>query len=596
VPLQVNSLSSTKTQLPLDYYSLPFCRPDHLRHASENLGEVLEGEITTSSPYELEMKVPEACKVLCRKVLDAKQMRLFRMAVSENYRVHWMVDNLPASMYHDQYDYYSRGFSLGFTVKGEDGQSHHYLNNHVRLIIAYHEKEMAFEGARIVGFEVVPFSIHHKYEDEEFDPAKTTLFTCNEMSPAVNDINTLQSVDGPDEIIFTYDVKWVPSELTWAHRWDVYLKGNPNEEIHYFSIVNSLMIVLFLTGVVAMIMLRTLRKDISTYNEIQTLEEAQEESGWKLVHGDVFRPPEFCPSLLAAMVGQGVQLLVMAVVVLIFALLGFLSPANRGGLLTAVLLLFVLSGSFAGYHSARLYKFFNGKNWKQNWAMTAFLLPTIFFAMFFVLDVMEYLEGSTAAISFATFVSLLLLFFGVSVPMVLAGSYYGFKKDPYQVPVRTHQIARFIPERQWYNHPALSITLGGILPFGAVCIELFFIMSALWLHQIYYVFGFLFVVLVIMVATCAEITVVMCYAQLCGEDYRWWWRSFFTSGSSALYLYLYSIWYFVTKLSITSFVSVFFYFTYMLMISIFFFLLTGCVGFLSCFWFVRKIYGAIKVD
>ena len=41
-----------------------------------------------------------------------------------------------------------------------------------------------------------------------------------------------------------------------------YLKGNPDDEIHYFSIVNSLMIVLFLTGVVAMIMLRTLRKDI----------------------------------------------------------------------------------------------------------------------------------------------------------------------------------------------------------------------------------------------------------------------------------------------------------------------------------------------
>lgn len=39
-------------------------------------------------------------------------------------------------------------------------------------------------------------------------------------------------------------------------------------EIHYFSIVNSLMITLFLTGVVAMIMLRTLRKDISAYNEV----------------------------------------------------------------------------------------------------------------------------------------------------------------------------------------------------------------------------------------------------------------------------------------------------------------------------------------
>eukprot|EP01036_Dinobryon_divergens_P048508 gene48508-65070_t len=51
------------------------------------------------------------------------------------------------------------------------------------------------------------------------------------------------------------------------------------------------------------------------------------------------------------------------------------------------------------------------------------------------------------------------------------------------VTVRTNQIARHIPDQVWYTNPIFSIALGGILPFGAVCIELFFIMSALWLHQ-----------------------------------------------------------------------------------------------------------------
>ena len=45
-------------------------------------------------------------------------------------------------------------------------------------------------------------------------------------------------------------------------------------------------------------------------------------------------------------------------VTMVFATLGFLSPANRGGLMTAVLLLFVFMGCFAGYSSARLYKTF----------------------------------------------------------------------------------------------------------------------------------------------------------------------------------------------------------------------------------------------
>ncbi len=65
--------------------------------------------------------------------------------------------------------------------------------------------------------------------------------------------------------------------------------------------------------------------------------------------------------------------------------------------------------------------------------------------------------------------------------------------------------------------------------------------------QVYYVFGFLLLVLVILAVTCAEISIVMCYFQLCAEDYNWWWRSFLTSGSSALYMFGYGILYFVTK-------------------------------------------------
>ena len=47
------------------------------------------------------------------------------------------------------------------------------------------------------------------------------------------------------------------------------------------------------------------------------------------------------------------QIFGMSLITMIFAVLGFLSPANRGGLMTAMLLLFVLMGLFAGYFSAR---------------------------------------------------------------------------------------------------------------------------------------------------------------------------------------------------------------------------------------------------
>ena len=42
----------------------------------------------------------------------------------------------------------------------------------------------------------------------------------------------------------------------------------PHTNIQWFSILNSLVIVVFLSGMVAMIMLRTLHKDIARYNQI----------------------------------------------------------------------------------------------------------------------------------------------------------------------------------------------------------------------------------------------------------------------------------------------------------------------------------------
>lgn len=64
------------------------------------------------------------------------------------------------------------------------------------------------------------------------------------------------------------------SDIKWASRWDTYLLMT-DDQIHWFSIINSLMIVLFLSGMVAMIMMRTLHRDISKYNQLESQDEAQ---------------------------------------------------------------------------------------------------------------------------------------------------------------------------------------------------------------------------------------------------------------------------------------------------------------------------------
>merc|ERR1712217_301768 len=165
-----------------------------------------------------------------------------------------------------------------------------------------------------------------------------------------------------------------------------------------------------------------------------------------------------------------------------------------------------------------------------------------------------------------------------------------------ELPVRTNQIPRVVPEQPWFIQPIFTALVGGVLPFGAVFTELFFIMSSLWQHQFYYMFGFLALVLIILVLTCAEISIALTYFQLTSENYQWWWPSFFASGSSGIYVFAYSILYFFTRLFIDKFVSTILYFGYMFIMSLLFTLITGSIGFIASFLFVRAIYGSIKID
>eukprot|EP00606_Chrysophyceae_sp_TOSAG23-5_P000833 GSChrysophyteH2.ASY1.ANO1.1049.1 assembled CDS len=518
VELKVNKLSSVHTQLPFDYYSLNFCKPkDGIKPYSENLGEFLRGDRIENSAYDISLLKDEYCRVLCQVDISAKDSTDFSQAIKRQYHHNWIVDNLPAAW---------------------DGTS---------------------------------------------DPPPSLDSCASNKHVDFDSVKNHQKVT-TGNLIFTYGVEWRESEVKWASRWDVYLSMNHAvpDKVHWFSIVNSLLIVMFLAFMVAMILVRTLTREINRYNRVMTDEEKaeeREETGWKLVHADVFRPPTSYPMLFCVLVGTGMQL--------------FFS--NRGSLMIGLLLLFVLMGSIGGFISARLYKSFKGKQWQRATLFTALLFPGIAFMVFFTLNLLIWSYGSTGAIPFLSMLAILTLWFGISVPLVFLGAYFGYKKDPIEFPVVTSNIPRQIPEQPWYLHVGLTALLGGILPFGACFVELFFVMSSIWMDQYYYVFGFLLVVFAILVVTCAEISVVLCYFSLCAEDYRWWWKSLLTSGSTALYVFLYSMVYFA-RLEGNMLVTYLLYFGYMSIISMAVFLVTGAVGFFACLYFNYMIYRSVRVD
>ena len=126
-------------------------------------------------------------------------------------------------------------------------------------------------------------------------------------------------------IEFIYEVHWTSSTVRFEDRFDKYLDPNFfQHRIHWFSIFNSFMMVIFLVGLVTMILMRTLRKDYARYNRDEEMDDMDrdlgDEYGWKQVHGDVFRPPAY-PMVFSILIGTGYHIAVVAFLVICFQIM-----------------------------------------------------------------------------------------------------------------------------------------------------------------------------------------------------------------------------------------------------------------------------------
>lgn len=582
VPLYVNRLTPVgsyddgqlRSVVSFDYYhpAFHFCRPDPKpEYVSESLGSILFGDRIMTSPFNLKMGVNETCVQLCEeKKFDQSSAHFVNRRIQQGFAMNWLVDGLPAGQLIEDEITQTRFYSQGFALGSSDQKDMH-LNNHYDIFIDYHQ--ISAGQRRVVGVIVQPSSriLNKNAGDLE----------CGAGGP-----NVVLSESGETGVTYSYSVWWQPSTTAWATRWDKYLHVF-DPKIHWFSLINSAVIVVFLVITVLSILMRTLRKDIQRYNRLDSInlddlsgtsvaveDGVQEDSGWKLVHGDVFRTPSR-PLILSVFLGNGAQLFVMTGFTIAFALLGFLSPSNRGSLGTIMILLYTVLGFIGGYASARVYKSFGGEQWKLNIALTPTLVPGIVFSTFFLLNLFLWAKESSGAVPFTTMLVIVSIWFFFSVPLSFAGSWVGFRQPPIASPVRTNQIPRQIPPSTSYMRPIPSMLLVGILPFGAIFVELYFIMSSIWFSKVYYMFGFLFLCYGLMIITCAAVTVLMIYFLLCSENYHWHWRAFMTAGASAGYVFANAMIYWITKLQLGGLTGSVLYIGYTALISFLFFILTG---------------------
>ncbi|TFY79575.1 hypothetical protein EWM64_g4437 [Hericium alpestre] len=533
------------------------------------------------SPYDIRMLENNGtCQSLCITSVPGEDAAFINQRILEDYALNWLVDGLPAAeMKMDMKTgdlFFDMGFNLGNDEPPYDEQP--ILNNHYDIVLEYHTPTPG--NNRVVGVLVWPSS--------RGGPQDGALDCDSDVPPLV------LREDESNTVRYTYRVMWNESSTPWATRWDNYLHIF-DPRIHWFSLINSLVIVVFLCVMVSMILLRSVSRDISRYNAIDLSEDVQEDWGWKLVHGEVFRTPQN-PMVLSVLVGNGAQLCAMVGVTLVFALLGFLSPSNRGSLATVMMVCWTFFGGIGGYVSSRVYASLGGTDKRKNSFFTATILPTFVFGIVFLLNVFLITAGSSGAVPFGTMLLIVLLWFGISAPLSAIGAYFGSKHGAISHPVRVNPIPRQIPPPPRYLKPWAATLLSGILPFGAAFVELYFVLSSLFASRAYYAFGFLALTAGVVALTTATVTILFTYFILCAEEYRWHWRAFFTGGGSAFWLLAYGLFYWASRLSLDSFSGVVLYLGYLLLLVILDFLVTGTIGFLATYWAVRRLYGSIRID
>ncbi|KAK9059597.1 hypothetical protein SSX86_020301 [Deinandra increscens subsp. villosa] len=534
-----------------NYYSLPFCRkPGNPGHKWGGLGEVLGGNELIDSQFDIKFKKNVEKSKICELELDESKVKQFKEAIDNNYWFEFFMDDLPFW-----------GF-VGELHTDKNSDSKHMLFTHKNITIQYNKDQI----------------IHVNLTQENPQP-----------------------LEAGKTLDMTYSVMWTETNITFAHRFDVYLDYHFFEhQIHWFSIFNSFMMVIFLTGLVSMILMRTLRNDYAKYaredDDLESLErDVSDESGWKLVHGDVFRPPRNLV-LLSAVVGTGAQLALLILLVILFAIVATLY-IGRGAIVTTFIVCYALTSFVSGYVSGGMYSRHGGKNWIKSMILTASLFPFLCFGIGFVLNTIAIFYGSLAAIPFGTLVVVFVIWAFISFPLALLGTVVGrnWSGAPNN-PCRVKTIPRPIPEKKWYLTPSVVSIMGGLLPFGSIFIEMYFVFTSFWNYKVYYVYGFMLLVFLILIIVTVCVTIVGTYFLLNAENYYWQWTSFFSAASTAIYVYLYSIYYYHVKTKMSGFFQTSFYFGYTAMFCLGLGTLCGAVGYLGSNLFVRRIYRNIKED
>ncbi|OWB55106.1 hypothetical protein B5S28_g970 [[Candida] boidinii] len=628
VDLLVNTVESDESQIPYAYYDMPFvCPPSRgLRPVPLSLGEVLNGDRLWYSDYHLTFEKDEPCIRLCDRIIRKRGIESSDQLIKQNYMIEWLIDGLPGATTfikpknykNEQKKYYVKGFPLGFT---KDGIS--YLHNHVMLVIRWHKENGDDNKKTIVGFEVYPKSV-----SDYHCPGASKNYENFPIIP-----NSAEKIIVP----FTYSVYWREEfDLNWSQRWSLFSipdSVSGDGKMHWFSLINSIVLVSLLSTVAAVVFIRTLRSDLKNNSIIseKNLDSAntaaenympdainKNSSGWRKLANEAFIQPNH-PVILSVIAGSGVQLCFTAFGVTILMASGISGPDTA--VLSTAVVLFIVAGFFAGFSSVQFYKNFT-YNPKSSWVKVSLFSGTSLTGVVLsVVLIMNLIIGArvrntSIILPFGTVVVLIAIYVLLEIPLALIGGFFGtrtnvltsflttgrLRNNPnnlkifgVKLPESTASL-KPIPKQPFYNRYIYALPIFGLFPFGIIFVEMLFIFKSIWTDKLASSsHGFLLITASLLFIVIFETSIISTYLRLNSGDYRWQWKSFFIGGGSIfIYLMTYTIYYLIFKIKKVDVISPILYVVYATTLNVLVAVACGSFALVSSSWFVFSIYSSMK--
>ena len=626
--ITVKNIHSSTNQIPYDYKYLNLCNIKNISRPKEGITELLTGKRMSYTNYYVFMNQNETCAWACTKEFTEKDIENYKWLIDRNYYVTYYLDKLPsgykttfkASKKRNlKYINYFSGIPIGYK-KGDN----YYLYNHFVFYIEINEKNNKFQ---VVDFYISAYSASQDNEQiciqyEGNSTKKRNKYIKNNKinNESIYELNYSNFAEkykdrifnvledgtkryfktSPDQLLqigniaFTYDVIFIKSNTSFSSRYDHFfsLKGS----YRWTGLIFSNILIFIFTFGIFIILTKTVNKDLDKYNADSVISDTVtiDEYGWKQISGDVFRSPRH-QKTLSTFIGTGFEILCLLVVSLILSLIGFIKPEIRSKMINYIFMCCIMFGIISGYVSTLIYRYIGGKEWLKNCIITAFFFPIISLTILGIIRILMTFEQSSASFKISQMALLCFLWLFVSSPLVFAGTLISLMKKKITYPCKINSLPTAIGKKPWYLHLQYISWFTGIIPFFTFFIEFVYLLKSLWTYQVYYLASFLSLSLLFAIVITSEMSIIYVFINLCYGDYKWWWKSFFVSASPALYVLLYSFYYFL-KLEITRLSAIVVYFLIMLLISIAVALVLGSCGTLLTFWFVYYIYSKIKID